>query len=232
MFAFGLLDGELNVHQSANLQCCGEGIGGLLDLFDDALGEIIGWQHAGRIARVYAGLFDVFHDSAHQRELSVRNRIDIHFDRVFQKLVDQDWPIRRRIHRLCHVASNRIVVIADFHGTAAENITRTDQHRIADFIGDPPGSMGVGRGSVGRLPQSQTFQDSLEPLAIFRGINHVRAGANNVNAGGFETTCQIERRLTAELHNHPVRLHPVADVEHIFGCERFEEQKVRRVVVR
>ena len=42
---------------------------------------------------------------------------------------------------------------------------------------------------------------------------------------------QVQRRLPAELHDHPLRLHPVADVEHVLGRQRLEEEVVAGVVV-
>ena len=178
-----------------------------------------------------ARLFDVFHHPADQCQHAVRERVDIDFDRVFQKLVDEDRTIRRCIHRLGHIARDRGVVVTNLHRPAAEHVAGTDQHGIANFIRDPARPMRVGGHPVGGLPQTQAIEDFLEPLAIFGRIDHVRAGPDDVDAGGFQSARQIERRLSAELHDDSVRLHAVANVEHVLGRERFEEQQVRRVVV-
>ena len=47
----------------------------------------------------------------------------------------------------------------------------------------------------------------------------------------FKRPGQIQRRLSAELHDHAVRLDAIADVQHVFDGERLEEQQVARVVV-
>lgn len=89
----GLFDGELDVHQAADLKGLGQRIRRLLDLFDDTFRQVIRRQHASRIARVDTCFFDVFHHAANKRQLSVGNGIDIDFDSIFQELVDQDRPI-------------------------------------------------------------------------------------------------------------------------------------------
>ena len=42
---------------------------------------------------------------------------------------------------------------------------------------------------------------------------------------------QVQRRLTAELHDQPFRLHHVADVQHVFGGQRLEEEMIAGVVI-
>ena len=74
-------------------------------------------------------------------------------------------------------------------------------------------------------------QDSLKLLAVFGDFDAVDAGADDRHAGVRKRPGQVQRRLAAELHDHAVRLHPVADVQHVFGRQRLEEQMVAGVVV-
>ena len=43
---------------------------------------------------------------------------------------------------------------------------------------------------------------------------------------------EIERRLPAELNDHPERFDSFADVDHVLHRERLEKQSIRSVVVR
>ena len=83
------LDGELNVHQSDDAHVPGQRVRGLADFVQDRPGQAVRRNRAGRVAGVDAGLFDVLHDAGDDHLLAVADGIDIDFDGVFQKAVDQ-----------------------------------------------------------------------------------------------------------------------------------------------
>ena len=58
-----------------------------------------GRQHARRVTRMDAGQLDVLHDSRDESIRAVGDGIGFHFDGVFQKLINQDRPLRRDIRR-------------------------------------------------------------------------------------------------------------------------------------
>ena len=66
-----------------------------------------------------AGFFDVLHDAADDYVFAVGKRIDIDFDCVFKKLVDEDGAILRILDRLLHVLVDGVFVVGDDHGAAA-----------------------------------------------------------------------------------------------------------------
>ena len=70
-----------------------------------------------------------------------------------------------------------------------------------------------------------------EPLAILGQLDRFGAGADDRYARSLERSGQIERRLPAELNDHPHRLDAVADVEHVFHSQRLEKQSVRSVII-
>ncbi len=180
---------------------------------------------------MHAGFLDVLHNSADNGLLAIGNRIDVDLDCFFQKLVDQHRPARRNVDGFVHVARQRRFVVTDFHRAPAEHVAGANEHRIADSRRHLAGPFEVGRRAVGRLQQTAFLQDGLEAFPIFGGIDHFRAGADDLHAGRFQAASQVQRRLTTELHDDAVRLKTVADVEHVFGCQRLEEQDVRGVVV-
>ena len=91
-------------------------------------------QHAGRIAGVDAGLFNVLHDSADDDVFAVGEGVDIDFDGVFEKVIDQHRAVVRVLDRLLHVADDRLLVVGDHHGASAKHIGRPHQNRIADAL--------------------------------------------------------------------------------------------------
>ena len=56
-----MLDGELHVHEAHHVERLGHEFRLALDLLDHDGGKAVGRQRAGGVARVHAGLFDVFH---------------------------------------------------------------------------------------------------------------------------------------------------------------------------
>ncbi len=56
-----------------------------------------------------AGFFDVLHDSADDDVFAVGERVDIDFNRVFEKVIDQHRTVVRIFNRLFHVARQSIL---------------------------------------------------------------------------------------------------------------------------
>ncbi len=81
------------------------------------------------------------------------------------------------------------------------------------------------------MSQSEFVDQAAEQFTVFGGVDRVDAGADDRHAGLFQTTSQVERRLATELNDHTIGLHRIADVQHVFDRQRFEEQDVRCVVV-
>jgi hypothetical protein len=84
-------------------QLAGEGGGGAADLVEHRGGDVDRRQRAGRVARVHAGLLDVFHDPGDDDGAAVGDRVDVELGRVVEELVDQDRVVRGRADRRAHV---------------------------------------------------------------------------------------------------------------------------------
>ena len=87
------------------------------------------------------------------------------------------------------------------------------------------------RDPVGRLLELQLLEQLLEFLPVLRRLDRVHTRPDDRDPGGRQGSREIQRRLSAELDDHPVRLDPVADVQHVLGRQRLEEQQVARIVV-
>ncbi len=82
-----------------------------------------------------------------------------------------------------------------------------------------------------RLLETQAIEEIAEPFAVFGVLDRVDAGADDRHVRIGQRTGEIQRRLTAELHDDPVGLNAVEDIEHVLGGQRLEEQEVAGVVV-
>ena len=231
-FAVFLLDGELDVHQANHTQLHGKRLGRFADLLDDRSGKTVRRDRAGRVARMHARLLDVFHHARHDHVLAVGNCIDVDFGGVFQKTIDQHRLTLGHDERFGNVPFELRLVVANLHRSPAQHETGSDQCGEAHFDRFASGLLHGAGDRVGRLFQTQLFQQLFELLAILRRFDRIDRCADDRNAGRREGSRQIERRLAAELHDHTVRLDAVADIQHVFGRQRLEEQQVARVVVR
>ena len=75
------------------------------------------------------------------------------------------------------------------------------------------------------------MQELLKTFTVFGRIDHVGRGADDGHAVAFEVQRQLQRRLTAVLHDHAKRLFFVNDLEHVFQRQRLEIQAIRGVIV-
>ena len=188
-------------------------------------------QRAGRVAGVDAGLFDVLHDGADHHLLAVRHGVDVHFHGLVEKAVEEHRRGIGDVHRAGEVALEVARAVDDLHGASAEHVGRAHDDGIADLGGRVDAALQVEGGAVGGLAQADLVDHALEALPILGAVDGVRAGADDVDAGGMQPIHQLERRLAAELHDQAVRLLHVDDGQHVLEGHRLEVQPVRGVVV-
>ena len=131
-----LLDGELHVHQAADLQRAGHGLGLALQLGDGLGLQREGRQRAGAVAGVHAGLLDVLHDAGDEHASSPSQRASTSTSVARrQVLVDQHRAVAGDLHGVADVAVELLVVADDLHGPAAQHVGGADHHRVADLVG-------------------------------------------------------------------------------------------------
>ncbi len=66
----------------------------------------------------------------------VGDGIDINFDGVFEKLIDQNRAIRVNQDCRFHITLQITIGIDDLHGATPEHIAGTDDHGVADSLGN------------------------------------------------------------------------------------------------
>src|ERR1039457_2390293 len=226
---------ELHVHQADHFEGARQPESVFAHALEQRLGNVDRWQHAGRVAGVDAGFLDVLHDAADYDVLSIGERVHIDFNRVFQKFIDEDGAVLRILDGLLHILHDRVVVVEVNHGSPSEDIRRTNQHRESDFLRGFDRLFDRGDHGSGGLRDVEFFEKFSETLAVFGQIDRFGRGADDVDACSLEGQRKIQRRLTAELHDHAdgraAGCFVLADGEHIFEGERLEVEAVAGVVV-
>ena len=130
-----------------------------------------------------------------------------------------------------HVFGNVCIVIGNDHVLAAQHIGRPEQNRVSQAIG---GCKRFFRGKhrfSGRARDFALLQQFVEPLAVFGGIDAVRAGAEDIDAQFRQMPCQLDGRLAAKLHHHAPRFFHRQNGFHILGGQRVEIEAVGGIKV-
>ena len=71
----------------------------------------------------------------------------------------------------------------------------------------------------------------LEPLTIFRHIDCIWRGANNLNPGRFQIARKLQRGLPPKLNNNALRLLNLDDCQDIFEGQRLEIEPIGSVKI-
>ena len=187
--------------------------------------------YSDRVTGVNSGFLDMLHDSRNQHILSVGN--NIHFQlNARHVFVHQHRVVVGVFQNSFHVLSGILFVPGNGHVLAADDVGRSQKHRIADFFCRPKCALQVGDTLTLRTADAEFFQKSVELTSVFRQIDSFCRGAQNLNSVVVQELGELDGGLTTEGHNDADRLLHLDDVHHVFRMERLEIQTVRRVVVR
>src|ERR1035438_6665979 len=175
--------------------------------------------------------FDVLEHAADYARGAVAQTIDVQFDRVLQKLVNED---RLAGHHVEHLADNPLQFLGavdDEHAAAAQDEGWAKQHRIADFLSKRIRLALSERRPVGRLPESQFVEDGRKQLPVLGDLNAFGGSPYDVHAVRLQGGSEVQGGLPPELHDRPKALLLPVDLEDVLERERLEIEPVARVVV-
>src|SRR6185295_6930816 len=95
---------------------------------------------------------------------------------AFEKLIDQNRPVRREANCRANVFIQTLFVVNDRHRASAEHITRTNQYWVADLLRNLL-RLVTGRGhTVFRLRYSKLREQRAKSFAILGEVNRVSRG--------------------------------------------------------
>src|SRR5215472_14278434 len=124
---------------------------------------------------MYAGLFDVLHDSGDDHIFAIGDRIDVHFRRIFEELIDEDWTLRIReaaeLRGLHNVLLNSFQIVGNNDRAPTENVARTHEYRKTNLRCDGDRFGRSERRAAARLRNTQFRQKSAEAAAIFGKVD-------------------------------------------------------------
>ena len=195
----------------------------------------MGGQGAGGVTGVDPGFFDMFHDAAHKGAVAVAQAIHIDLNRFGQIGIDQNRRVTGNHNGFVDIALKPCIFTHDFHRSTTQNIGWSDHDRVTNFLDDFARFLDRPRNAVDGLFEIKVMKQLLETVAILSKINGIRSCAQNRHAGFFQGIGKAKRCLPAKLNDHALKLalglFGAHNFQHIFGCQRFEIETVRRVVV-
>ena len=187
---------------------------------------------------MHAGFLDMLHDAGDEHvAVGIADGVHIHFDGVMQEPVDQHRVVAGNLEHVSrlHGDLQRGFVRHDDHAATAQNVGRAQDDGEPDFLRRGHRFIRRHGGGVLRLLQFEVVEQNLKPLAVFREIDGVGAGAEDRHAFFREHVRQLQRRLAAELHDHAhqraLGLLDSHDLQHVFGRQRLEIETVGGVVI-
>ena len=166
-------------------------------------------------------LLDVLHDGAYEHISAVADGVHVDLHGVLQEVVYEHGMLAADPHRFAHVDLQAGLIVDYLHGSAAQDVRRPHQDRIADPGCDRlglirgEGDACVGLGYVQLLHQQLNLsRSSARSMLSRRGAEDASIQAH---AGDLllQRYGQVYGRLAAELHQHsvgPLLLDDVHDV--------------------
>src|SRR3954452_17122670 len=105
-----------------------------------------------------ASLLNVLHDSRDQDIFPIAQRVDIYLSSVLEEAIDKDRTLHRKADGLLHVTPYGLLCIGNDHGTAAQNIRRSDENGKSQRPSHLAGLFDAGRCTVRRRRNLQVSQ--------------------------------------------------------------------------
>jgi hypothetical protein len=147
-------------------------------------------------------------------------------------MVDQDRSLGGDLHRLGQVLPEHLLVVHFFHRAPPQDVRWADHQRVPDRSGDGERLFEGARHPRLRLGDSQPGDDLAEPVPVLGEVDRRRGGAEDPDPCRLEFSCEVEGRLAAELHDHPLGLLLFVDREHVLDGQGLEIELVGGVVIR
>ena len=164
---------------------------------------------------------DMLHNARNQDIRAVADRINFQFF-TLQILVHQNRVVLLISVNDRHKLFNLLVGQCDLHALSAQHIGRTHQHRIAQPVRH---GLGILRG-IYRTPGCSRnpgfLQNLVKKLSVLGSVHILSLRSQNGHSHLHQALCQLDRRLSAELHDRSVRFLHIHDILHILRCQRLE----------
>mmetsp|Transcript_23416 Transcript_23416/g.41618 ORF Transcript_23416/g.41618 Transcript_23416/m.41618 type:complete len:410 (-) Transcript_23416:1258-2487(-) len=240
-----ILNGELDVDETNDLQLLGNLGGPALDDLKDGGTDGLGGEGTGRVTRVNTGLLNVLHHTGnHDIAILIAEGINIHFHRAIEVLVNKDGTLGVNFDGVGDIALEVVVVVQDLHGTTTQHIAGTNHDGVAQLVRLFKGLRLRASRATSRLANVELVEEIHPAIAILGLIDGLGTGTPDAGvavsgSGGdgalfeslFKIHGQLEGGLTTELDNNAFGALGLDDVEDILQGDGLKVETGRGVVI-
>jgi hypothetical protein len=151
---------------------------------------------------VNTGLLDMLANGVHNQVALGSNTVNINLLGALNELADDDRVVRRDAAGSLKLVLEILLAVDDGHGSARQDVTGTNQDRIADLLSELLSLLNGGKLLPGRLVNTDAVKDLRELLTILGLVDVLGVSAQNVGTASLlQTEGNVLRELTSD-RNH------------------------------
>ena len=185
---------------------------------------------------MHARLLDVLHDPADPHAAAtamlaaaVAERVHVHLRGVLEKAVEEDLALLARL--AMQVVGQPLARVDDLHRPPSEHVGRAHEQREAHVLAALERLRDRARRRERGRPVAEALEQRAETAAVLREVDRLHARSEQRDAGGRQSSRELQRRLPAELHDHALGLLDLDHGQHVGERQGLEVQPVGGVVV-
>ena len=175
---------------------------------------------------MHARELDVLQEARDQHRLTVGDRVDVDLDPL-KEAIDAQRATAADLADAIELALKVRERIGEIDREATDHIRRPHDHRVADALHQVDRLLATACQAALGLQDSETIEECGEAHAILGLVDGLKRGAEEWHARCGEWCREIERRLSAELHEGRERRLPLGrfgthDLHDGLGVERLK----------
>ncbi|MBA7554520.1 hypothetical protein ES705_47142 [subsurface metagenome] len=176
-------------------------------------------------------IFNVLHDGRNKSICTIRDSIGLTFECILKKFIDKNRAFGRYVYCHCQVVLKHFTVEYNFHCSSAKHVRWTHHKRVTYAFGNfQCFTEGTGHTRFG-FGNTQFFHDFAETVAVFGQVDHIGRSTKDFDTRPGKFAGQVQRCLSAKLHNNSFRFFFVIDTQHIFQGKRLKIQFIGSIIV-
>ena len=220
----------LNVHQALNMKAYSQTLGIVDNGINNLGGQGLWWIYSNRVTRMYAGSLYMLHNTRNNHVNAIGNSIYLYLS-TLHIAVYQNRMIWSYLYSSAHVISQLVLIVNDFHSTAAQYIGRTHHNRIANICCTGDSLLLAGNRNSFWTRDMSLSQYLIKALSILCPVNIIYRSTKYLDTSLGKSSRQINGSLATKLNDNTLWLFLVDNVQYILGSQRLKVQSIRNIKI-
>ncbi|ROV99906.1 hypothetical protein VMCG_06224 [Cytospora schulzeri] len=231
--AFGILSlDDLHVERTSDVPGLGNLLGNLLDTAQDLVIQRGGRKNQSSITRVDTSLLNVLTDGMDNELALGSNTVDVELLRALDELADDDRVVGRDIAGSLKLVLELILAVNDSHGGTGQDVTGSDEHRVADLVSELLSRLDGGELLPCGLVKANAIEDGRELLSVLSLVDILGVSTENVGLSSLlEAQSDVLRQLSTDGDNDTVGTLKFVDIHNTLVAQLLEVQLVSSIEV-